>query len=133
MLRGIFDYRTGQITRISHITDGTSATIMVGETLAAQRASSNLWDANAATAGTAIPMNLLTGRAPCSDGQVWTSLDVGCRFSFAFAGFKSEHPAGVNFLFCDGSVRFLKDTISLTTYAALGSRAGAETVSGDAF
>jgi prepilin-type N-terminal cleavage/methylation domain-containing protein/prepilin-type processing-associated H-X9-DG protein len=132
-LRGIFDYRTGQITRIPDITDGTSATILVGEGLSAQRADSNLWDANSAAAGTAIPMNLSTDRAPCSDGLTWLSLDVRCRFSAAFAGFKSEHPGGVNFLFCDGSVRFLKESIARTTYAALGSKAGSETVSGDSF
>jgi prepilin-type processing-associated H-X9-DG protein len=78
-------------------------------------------------------MNLLTERAPCSDGQMWTIIDVGCRFSTASAGFKSEHPGGVNFLFCDGSVRFLKDSIARTTYAALGSKAGSETVSADAY
>jgi prepilin-type processing-associated H-X9-DG protein len=130
-LRGIFDYRTGQIARLSEITDGTSATILAGETLSAQRADVTLWEAHSAAAGTAIPMNLLTERAPCSDGQTWTSLDVGCRFSYAYAGFKSEHPGGVNFLFCDGSVRFLRDSIARTTYAALGSKAGGETIGSD--
>jgi prepilin-type N-terminal cleavage/methylation domain-containing protein/prepilin-type processing-associated H-X9-DG protein len=132
-LRGIFDYRTGQITGIRDITDGTTSTIIVGEGLSAQRADNNLWDANSATAGTAIPMNVLTDRAPCSDGLMWNSIDVGCRFSHAFSGFKSEHPGGVNFLFCDGSVRFLKQSIARTTYAALGSKNGSETISSDAY
>jgi len=132
-LRGIFDYRTGQITRMRDITDGTSATISVGEGLSAQRADNDLWNANSATAGTAIPMNLLTERSPCTDGLMWRTLDVGCRFSDATAGFKSEHPGGVNFLFCDGSVRFLKDSIARTTYAALGSKAGSEAISADAY
>jgi prepilin-type N-terminal cleavage/methylation domain-containing protein/prepilin-type processing-associated H-X9-DG protein len=132
-LRGIFDYRTGQITGISSITDGTSMTIMVGEGLSAQRGDNTLWDAHCATAGTAIPMNLLTDRAPCADGVMWHSLDVGCRFSFAFSGFKSEHPGGANFLFCDGSVRFLKDSIARSTYAAVGSKAGGEVISADSY
>ncbi len=132
-LRGIFDYRTGVITRIRDITDGTTSTIIVGEGLSAQRADNTLWDASSATAGTAIPMNLATERAPCTDGELWSSLDVGCRFSPASSGFKSEHPGGVNFLFCDGSVRFLKESIARTTYAALGSKNGSETISADAY
>ena len=43
------------------------------------------------------------------------------------------HPGGANFLFADGSVKFLKNTISLPTYCALGSRNGGEVVSGDAY
>jgi hypothetical protein len=77
---------------MGQITDGTSSTIVVGEGLSAQRADNTLWDANSATAGTAIPMNLSTGRAPCADGLMGQSIDIGCRFSYAFAGFKSEHP-----------------------------------------
>jgi prepilin-type processing-associated H-X9-DG protein len=132
-LRGLFDYRTGQITRLQGITDGTSSTILVGEGLSAQRADATLWEAHSAAAGTAIPMNLKTERAPCSDGQTWTSLDVGCRFSPASAGFKSDHPGGVNFLFCDGSIRFLKESIARPIYAGLGSRAGGEAIGADAY
>ena len=58
-LRGIFDYRTGQVTRISEITDGTSYTILVGESLAAQRADNNFWVTNGGVAGTAVPLNLV--------------------------------------------------------------------------
>jgi prepilin-type processing-associated H-X9-DG protein len=43
------------------------------------------------------------------------------------------HPGGANFLFGDGSVKFLKKSISLPTYCALGSRAGGEVVSADAY
>ncbi|HEV3167855.1 MAG TPA: DUF1559 domain-containing protein [Isosphaeraceae bacterium] len=42
----------------------------------------------------------------------------------------SNHPGGVNFLLGDGSVRFAKNTINLTTWRALGSRKGGE-VNGD--
>ena len=37
----------------------------------------------------------------------------------------SYHPGGVNLTLCDGSVRFVKDSISLPTWRALGSRMGA--------
>lgn len=45
----------------------------------------------------------------------------------------SNHPGGANFLFGDGSVRFVKSTINIRTYWALGSRAGGEVISADAF
>ena len=44
-------------------------------------------------------------------------------------GFGSYHPSGANFAFCDGSVRFIKDSTDLTVLTALGSRAGREVVS----
>ncbi len=46
----------------------------------------------------------------------------------AITAFRSLHTGGVNFAFGDGSVRFVRDTIDLQTYRALGSRAGGETV-----
>jgi prepilin-type N-terminal cleavage/methylation domain-containing protein/prepilin-type processing-associated H-X9-DG protein len=45
----------------------------------------------------------------------------------------SFHPAGANALFVDGSVHFLKDTISVPTIAALVTRAGGEILSGDSY
>jgi prepilin-type N-terminal cleavage/methylation domain-containing protein/prepilin-type processing-associated H-X9-DG protein len=45
----------------------------------------------------------------------------------------SHHPGGVNLLFADGSVRFIKDSVATTTWWALGSRAGGEVVSADAY
>jgi prepilin-type processing-associated H-X9-DG protein len=45
----------------------------------------------------------------------------------------SFHPGGANVLMADGSVRFLKDSTSLTTVWALGSRAQGEVVSADSF
>jgi prepilin-type processing-associated H-X9-DG protein len=44
----------------------------------------------------------------------------------------SRHPGGVNLLLGDGSVRFVKDTIALPTWRALGTRVGGEAISADA-
>jgi prepilin-type N-terminal cleavage/methylation domain-containing protein/prepilin-type processing-associated H-X9-DG protein len=45
----------------------------------------------------------------------------------------SNHPGGVNVTFCDGSVRFIKDTINPQTWWAIGSRNLGEVVSADAY
>ena len=45
----------------------------------------------------------------------------------------SRHTGGVNFLMADGSVHFLKNSIAPTVYQALGTRAGGEVVSSDAY
>jgi prepilin-type processing-associated H-X9-DG protein len=43
------------------------------------------------------------------------------------------HPGGANVGMSDGSVKFLKQTINQRTYNALGSRAGGEVISADAY
>jgi prepilin-type processing-associated H-X9-DG protein len=45
----------------------------------------------------------------------------------------SMHPGGANFLLADGSVRFIKSSIALPTYWALGTKAGGEAISGDQY
>jgi prepilin-type N-terminal cleavage/methylation domain-containing protein/prepilin-type processing-associated H-X9-DG protein len=48
--------------------------------------------------------------------------------SFGQFGFRSQHPNGANFLLGDGSVRFLKETISTDVYRALSTRGSSELV-----
>lgn len=45
----------------------------------------------------------------------------------------SNHPGGVNLALMDGSVRFIKNTISLPAWWAIGTRAGGEVVSADQY
>jgi prepilin-type N-terminal cleavage/methylation domain-containing protein/prepilin-type processing-associated H-X9-DG protein len=47
--------------------------------------------------------------------------------------FGSLHPGGANFAMVDGSVRFLKQTITQSVYQALGTRAGGEVISADSY
>jgi len=47
--------------------------------------------------------------------------------------FRSFHPGGVNFAFADGSVKFIKASIGDQAYQALGTRAGGEVISSDAY
>lgn len=45
----------------------------------------------------------------------------------------SNHPGGVNICFADASVKFVKDSVTLQTWWALGTRAGGEVVSADSY
>jgi prepilin-type processing-associated H-X9-DG protein len=45
----------------------------------------------------------------------------------------SNHPGGVNMTMADGSVRFMKDTVSIQTWWAIGTRSGNEVISADAY
>jgi len=66
-----------------------------------------------------------TCRLDCSDG---------CGVDFGQIQIpSSNHPGGVNAVFADGSVRFLKDSISQVTWIALGSREGGEVLSSDSY
>ncbi len=48
-------------------------------------------------------------------------------------GASSFHPGGVNVLFLDGSVKFVKDSVSIGVWRALSSMSGGEIVSADSY
>jgi prepilin-type processing-associated H-X9-DG protein len=50
---------------------------------------------------------------------------LGTQFHLAA---RSAHPGGVNVALADGSVRFVRDSIPLANWRALGTRAGGETL-----
>lgn len=130
-MRAFSDYRTMQVTNMAGVSDGTSNTILVGEGLPDEDPNNEFWTATSAASGTTIPINFKTRSIAC--GVSFGSTDWTCRFAYSARGFKSRHPGGANFLFADGSVHFLKSSISRVTYAALGSRNGGEVVSADSY
>ena len=74
---------------------------------------------------------------PNSKAYGWAS----CRFCCKGSGVdnshvinaSSFHPGGANFVMGDGSVRFIKDTVAMQTYWALGTKAGGEVLSADSY
>jgi prepilin-type processing-associated H-X9-DG protein len=50
-----------------------------------------------------------------------------------FANANSMHPGGVNVLMADGHVNFIKNSIGMNIWWALGTRANGEVISADAY
>ena len=59
--------------------------------------------------------------------------DVFWESDVQFCAARSRHPGGVNACCCDGSVRFVADSIEPNTWHALWTRAGGEIISGNAY
>ncbi|MDR3635647.1 MAG: DUF1559 domain-containing protein [Isosphaeraceae bacterium] len=51
----------------------------------------------------------------------------------SYSNSSSNHSGGANFLFGDGSVKFIKNSINMFTYWSIGTRGNGEVVSADAF
>ena len=50
-----------------------------------------------------------------------------------YSAARSRHTGGVNASMCDGSVRFVSNTVDLVTWAAMGTMNGGEVISNNDF
>jgi prepilin-type N-terminal cleavage/methylation domain-containing protein/prepilin-type processing-associated H-X9-DG protein len=131
---GLF-IRNRSIT-IAQILDGTSNTLAAGEK--SQNLARATW--TGAVTHAAVPITELQAEAGLSpesgDALVIAhtgELD-GPNSKPAHADqFWSRHPGGAQFLFADGSVRFLKEKRPLAILQALATRQGGEVLSADGF
>lgn len=81
---------------------------------------------------TTVPMNTLTG--PYYSRTIVDAPSLhNILYQSPVYSFRSTHPGGCNFLLCDGSVKFIKQSINMTTYRALGSRKNGEVISADSY
>ncbi len=103
--------------RFSSITDGTSTTLLVGETTwpPATRMGSSWGDCVGSMVVANSPPNWST-----NDRADWGNL----------MGTRSRHAGGVQFAFADGSVRLIGNSIALGLYRALATIDGKELVGG---
>ena len=111
--------RTSRAVGFNEISDGLTNTILVGETLPEHCTFLGVFSQNFPLSGTTIPLNKMEKAVDSN----W----------FRTCGYKSMHPGGGNFLMGDGSTKFLKQSINFVIYNALGTRAGGEIVSADAY
>jgi len=74
---------------------------------------------------------------PNSKQYAWSSCRNDCQGcgpdDGVFANAQSNHSGGVNVLMADGSVRFIKDSISQITWMQIGTRANNEVVDANSF
>lgn len=138
---GVF-YRNSR-TSVAAITDGTSQTIALGER--SHNLSYVTWTARSIGGwlGKTSFFEGGTDQFDPSPEECWTQilgpvgLEDGTRTPNALRAhvedYWSRHPGGVNFLFADGSVHFLKSSINPAPWRALATRAGGEVISADAF
>ena len=129
---GVF-YRNSQ-TRIADITDGTSTTTLLGDRAWTQ--TNGIWAGAprgaVARAGIANAFPFATGPAPTLVLAHNNWINITTDADGGLDDFSSNHPNGVNLLFADGSVHFVR---SITTdgqerrdFWALGTRAGREVI-----
>lgn len=133
--RGMFNYLgdSGPV-RFADVTDGTSNTILFGHNIVKGTSNSNIWMTSTGSAhGTSLPINWI--KTPCSrSAGLWIDKCGNSTFSsWMGRGFASYHTGGIVVGLADGSVRSVSETIDQRTFNALGSRAGGEVVSGNAF
>jgi len=139
--------------RIAAITDGTSNTLMVAESagrpqvyrLGKPYLSPPGLGRQVNGGGWARPASDLDFLPATADGGAYPGpCAVNCTNGFVYAAYPDPkfgtegssapygfHPGGVNALFADGSVRFVRSSVTAQTFAALVTRRGGETNLGD--
>mgnify|MGYP005855900619 FL=1 len=137
---GIF-FRNSRVNLLQ-ITDGTSQTIAVGE-----RSFSRVFGTwTGSVTGAVTPPAPLSPSTVTEEGPALilghTGQPVGNDYTDVHTpndprahldDFTSRHITGANFLFADGSVRLLGNTIQPQTWVALGTRAAGDVVTGPDF
>jgi prepilin-type N-terminal cleavage/methylation domain-containing protein/prepilin-type processing-associated H-X9-DG protein len=124
-------------SRVSYedIPDGTSATIFVGE---ARRQALDLgWGSGtrATLRNAGVPINspdLLYAKNPFSvpddDGNELLLIEPDPANPNLVGGFSSLHPGGANFAFGDGSVKYIKQSVSKLVFRRLANRADGDLI-----
>jgi prepilin-type N-terminal cleavage/methylation domain-containing protein/prepilin-type processing-associated H-X9-DG protein len=118
---GIFSSRDatgGKVTLAAGVPDGTSNTFLAGEDIPSLDAHCSWPYANGSLGTCAIPPNQ---NVPYGGGDIYTGWPN-------LYSFRSRHTGGLQFVFADGSVRFISRSIALLTYRALASRNGGEVI-----
>ncbi|WP_422925686.1 DUF1559 domain-containing protein [Singulisphaera sp. PoT] len=82
---------------------------------------------------TSLPPNTKSPAGTFPDADLLSEDEDDGGPSFASVTSRSYHPGGVNSLFGDGSVHFIKNSVNWMTWRALGSLNGGEVLSSDSY
>ena len=114
-------------TRMRDVVDGTSNTLIVGETYTD-------YDTNTKTFYAGFGASYCPG-GNCYLGNFWahgnfinTAYGINRRAGHMMKGIDSYHPGGAQFALVDGNVRFISENIQQATLNALTTREGGETI-----
>jgi prepilin-type N-terminal cleavage/methylation domain-containing protein/prepilin-type processing-associated H-X9-DG protein len=132
---------------IRDITDGTSNTMMtseiriVGDFGGKSDARGDVWSGTtkcgymftAATTPNSLIVDQLDGKNGCPNPKFDPPCYQASGAQREFNAARSYHAGGVDVLFSDGSVKFIKDTVNLSTWRALSTMNGEEIISADAY
>jgi prepilin-type processing-associated H-X9-DG protein len=135
--------RMGRQRKIEEIMDGTSNTLCVSEVIVAPTGGSDIrgftwWGGGAGFVTYQTPNNpaatdVMTGggcgNPPGNPPRPCTTTSTASLPRMQLA--RSRHTGGVNAALCDGSVRFVRDSISLATWRAAGTTQGGEVLAND--
>ncbi len=112
---------------LAEIIDGTSNTIAMGEIrpMCGDHHEQGWFHGNSLWTATTAPINFPT----CRGEQQYQANSCYAHNNWQTSqGFKSRHPGGAQFVFADGTVHFLTETIDYQTYQYLGARASGQVV-----
>jgi len=113
---------------VSGVRDGQSNTLAIGERSWEYGPASNLQLSRAALSYVGRPNVAYGYQVTLGSGDMGGSAGRGLGFLYShnspngMDGYSSEHPAGSNFSFIDGSVRFIADDINIVTFWRLAHR-----------
>ena len=106
--------------KLKRVTDGTSNTFLVGESIVEQDLHSAAYFSDGDWATCSIQLNFTLEGNPNIYKDQW----------YNFRGFASRHPGGAEFAMVDGSVHFLAEGIDQKIYEALATKDGGESIGG---
>jgi len=122
-------------TRVAHITDGTSKSLLLGESRYGQLASGMSWNSGASAceyswaSGVYVGSNGFLISGVVAANMLNPSCDpakVDCEQSTSHNNFGSFHVGGAYFAMSDAAVIWLDDSVSVTVLRALGNACDGE-------